>query len=358
MAKLKVGIAGNGAIGLAYAASIGNSGLAVSIWSPRGSYVDSPTLLHASGVLDVKVHVALAKSVEELAAFADVIVIAVPVNVHKRTVDELLPHLRSGQTVIVSSMGSLSSLYLFEAGLTRGLNLSVASFGTTVFTARRTRLNSVNVMSRRPMVSVSCLPLVKLPEALETCRSLFGDVFDPERDCLATTLANSNPISHVPLALFNWTRIERAEDWPQYRYMTPLVSGVIEKLDSERIAIARAFGIDVTNVAQHLARSFNVAEPQLADIAAELHKRRGGPPGPTDVGTRYLDEDVPFGLVFLQALADIAHVDVPVTSALISAASVLVAKDYSAGNELIPALGLPLESVDGLLARSQYRGAV
>ena len=307
--------------------------------------------LSATGALDVTLHVACLENAKELATTNDVILIAVPINGHRKVMDELLPHLRSGQTVIVSSMGSLSSLYLFEAAVSRGLDLRVASFGTTVMTARRKHATLVNIMTKRPIVPVSCLPPCDLPQALEVCKTLFGDVFVPEENSLVTALANSNPISHVPLALFNWTRIERAENWPQYHYMTPHVSMAIEKLDAERVAIANAFGIKVASISQHLSRSFNVSEPRLAEIAAELHKRRGGPPGPIDVETRYLSEDVPFGLVFLRALGDIAQIPVPVTTALIFTSSLVAGEDFSAGNDLISRLGLSSESVDGLLVR-------
>lgn len=352
MPQEKVGIVGSGGIGLAYAAWIAKSGHSVTVWSPRGSAEalrSEP--LSASGVLEVTLSVACVESAKELASTTEVILIAVPINGHKTVMDELLPYLHSGQMVVVSSMGSLSSLYLFEAAVSRGLDIHVASFGTTVLTARRKHAAQVNVTTRRTIVPVSCLPLRALPRALEVCKNLFGDGFAPEQNSLVTTLANSNPISHVPLALLNWTRIERAENWPQYHYMTPHVSQLIEKLDTERVAIANAFGISVPSVSEHLSRSFDVSEPSLADIAAELHKRRGGPAGPTDVETRYLSEDVPFGLVFLRALGDIAGVSVPVTTALIAMSSFVVGEDFSAGNDLISKLGLSSESVHGLLAR-------
>ncbi len=266
--------------------------------------------------------------------------------------DELLPHLRGDQTVIVSSMGSLSSLYLFERAQSLGLNLRVASFGTTVLTARRQHAGQVNVTTKRSVVPMSCLPSGDLPKALGICELLFGDVFAPEDHSLVTTLANSNPISHVPLALFNWTRIERAEAWPQFHYMTPHVCSVIEKLDAERMGVANAFGTNVASVSQHLSRSFDITEPTLAGIAAELHKRRGGPAGPKDIQTRYLSEDVPFGLVFLRALADIAQIPVPVTNALIDMSNLVLGVNFYADNDLIPALGLSSESVDGLLVRT------
>ena len=107
----------------------------------------------------------------------------------------------------------------------------------------------------------------------------------------------------------------------------------------------------VTSIEAHFQRSFDVPQSTLAEIAAELHRRRGGPPGPTSLDTRFVLEDVPFGLVFNAALARIAGVDVPATAAVITALSTLYGRDFRAENPLIDALGLPAATRESLLAR-------
>lgn len=353
MNQVKLGVIGSGGIGLACAAWTVQRGHEVSIWSPRGGAEElSRQPLKATGALDAMLRVGYADSAHELVVGADVILIAVPVNGHKMVMDAILPHLRSGQMVIVSAMGSLSSLYLYEAAVSRGIDLHVASFGTTVLTARRKNLAEVNIMTRRGIVPVSCLPQSGLQNALVVCEELFGGGgFRGEETPLVSTLANTSPTAHVPLALFNWTRIERGENWAQYHYMTPSVSSVIEDLDAERMAVASSFGIRVPRIDEHFSRSFNVDGPKLSDIATELHRRRGGPPGPTDVGTRFLSEDVPFGLVFLRALGEIAQTPTPITENLIALSSLVVGANFAEGNDLVVPLGLPSESVHGLLRR-------
>lgn len=350
---MKVGIAGAGSIGLASAAWISQRGHEVSIWSPRGTGVemlrDRP--LQASGVLQAAVPVAVTDSAADLAGDADVLLIAVPLNGHRAVMDALLPHLRSGQTVIVSSMGSLSALYLYEAAMTRGIRLSVASFGTTVLTARRQGPAQVRVMTRRTSLGVSCLPRSDQAKVLSTCKALFDGDFTTDENFLATALTNINPVAHGPLALLNWTRIERAENWPQYHFMTPRVAAVIEQLDSERLSIARSFGLRVRTIERHFEQSFDTVSSRLADIAAELHDKRGGPPGPTDIGTRFLSEDVPYGLVFTLALSHVAQVPAPATEATAAMAGLVAGQDFAAANDLIYPLRLPAESIEGLLAR-------
>ncbi len=352
MSQIKVGIVGAGGIGLASAAWAAERGHVISVWSPRAS---ADALRHeqlsASGALEATHTVGVAESSAELAAHADVILIAVPLNAHKTVMDALLPHLRTGQLVIVSSMGSLSALYLYEAAVARGIEIGVASFGTTALTARRKGPAQVAIMTRRNHVAVSCLPQSESERALAVCETLFGEGFIPEEDPLVSTLANTSATTHVPLALFNWTRIERAENWPQYHYMTPRVSSATEALDAERLTVARAFGIEVRSVKKHFSQSFKVDGERLEDIAAELHRKRGGPPGPTELDTRYLSEDVPFGLVFLLALGRVANVDTPLTQAMVTLSGLIVGEDFLAANDLIDELGLASSSVGGLLSR-------
>ena len=109
-------------------------------------------------------------------------------------------------------MNSLSALYLFEQARQRGIDLEVISFGTTVITARRDGDNRVRIMSRRVRVGVSSLPVDHLQAAVALCGQLFGIEFHAQDNVLATALTNINPVAHAPLGLFNWTRIERAEN--------------------------------------------------------------------------------------------------------------------------------------------------
>jgi len=349
---MQIGIAGTGSIAYASAAWLAHAGHEVSLWSPGGQGADGlrAALLQASGVLEAAVRVGVADSPAALASAAGIVLVAVPVNAHRAVMDALLPHL-AGHTVIVSSMSSLSALYLYEAAHAQGRDITVASFGTTVLTARRAGPAQVRIMTRRAALGVSALPRARTSAVLALCRELFGDVFSAHDNALATTLTNINPVAHGPLALFNWTRIERAEDWPQYHYMTPGVAAVIEQLDAERLALAAACGVRVRTIEAHFAQSFATTSGRLAAIAAELHAKRGGPPGPVSVETRFLAEDVPYGLVFCVALGALAGVPMKATQTIVDASSLIAGRDFMAGNDLLEPLRLRGETLSGLLDR-------
>ncbi|WP_028601257.1 NAD/NADP octopine/nopaline dehydrogenase family protein [Ottowia thiooxydans] len=353
---MNIGIVGSGAVALASAAWLAHGGHKVNVWSPTGHNADAlrDEPLSASGVLTTQVRVGVVDNAAALTEAADVLLIAVIVNAHRRVMDALLPHLRDGQTIIISSMSSLSALYLAEQARQLGHDITVASWGTTVLTARRQSDTHVKIMTCRVALGVSAIPCRRTEAVVSLCNTLFGERFTAQDNALASALTNINPVAHGPLALYNWTRIERAEHWPQYHYMTSMVSGAIKKLDAERIALADAFGTRVRTIEQHFAQSFSTSAENLSGIADELHATRGGPPGPTDVATRFLAEDVPFGLIFNVALGRIAGVDMTATQAVIGNAALITDRDFTAENDLLEPLMLAGETVTGLLARVNH----
>jgi len=358
----RVAIVGAGAIARAYAVLLARDGHAVALWSPRGEGLrdvpaaDPPAWPAARGVrlraegLVTGDHVVAVLATPDGLADADVVIVALPANAYADTLPRVASHLRTRQVVFVSGALSLAPLWLAELAAGHGAHPTVAASGTTVATARA-RDGGVAVNTVRTRVGIAALPVAAAPAALATLASLFGDRFDIAGDVLAVTLANINPVAHAAMALCNLTRMEYGEAWPQYHYLTPAVARLVEAMDGERRAVASAFGHGVAPIAAHFQRSFDVPQHTLAEIAAELHRRRGGPPGPTTLDSRFVLEDVPFGLACNEALARVAGVPVPTTSATITLLSTLYARNFRDENPLLDALSLRAATPATLLAR-------
>lgn len=359
----RVAIAGGGAIARAYAALLARDGHPVALWSPRGQGLADlvqdatsgawrharGTRLAATGVVEGAFRVdALVRP--DAIAEADVVLVAVPATAYATVLPRVAPHLRDGQTVFFGGALSLSPLWLSELAARCGARPTIAASGTTVATARSFE-GGVIVNTIRSRVGVAALPVAATAPASTLLAQLFGDRFDDAGDVLAVTLANINPVAHAAMALTNLTRIECGEAWPQYRYLTPAVARLVLAMDAERQAIGAAFGCRTAPIATHFQRSFDVPQDDLHEIAAELHRRRGGPPGPTTLDTRFVLEDVPFGLACNVALARIAGVPSPVTAATIATLSALYGRDLGGDNPLPEALALAATSREALVAR-------
>ena len=193
----------------------------------------------------------------------------------------------------------------------------------------------------RARLDVAAVPAGAVEEAAATCRALFGDRFETREDLLPISLSNLNPPAHMASALCNFTRIERGETWFNYDGITPSVARLIEALDVERLAIAKAFGVRVRTVFEHYRLSFRDAKGDtIAEMAAAIHEARKGPPGPTDLNTRFVTEDVPFGLHPISVLGTSVNVPTPLHDAGITLFSALYGRDFRKENTLLPTLGL------------------
>jgi opine dehydrogenase len=366
---MKVAIVGAGAIGRATAAYVAHHGHTAALWSPSGRSTsgllkDAPAgnngrgRLTYTGALEGTVDVDVIKEPREFAA-ADVVVITLPGDAYPEILPLVLPHLHAKQTVIVSGALSLVPLWMHERLRAAGTPPPIAAWGTTLGTARlgetrghgRVMMNTV-----RAQFEVAAIPASAGPKVLAVCQELFGDRFRLVGNLLETTLANVNPEAHAAEVLPNLTRIDKQERWMLFDCLTPSGARMLEVLDLERLAIARAFGYTVRTVQEHYHLSYHVPRGSIADIAVAIHERYKGPPGPVTLDHRYMREDMPYGLAFYEALARVVKVETPVTSASVTLLSAASGQDLRKANPLLAELAFEGQSADAL--RRRCEGAV
>ncbi|MDR6101861.1 opine dehydrogenase [Agrobacterium larrymoorei] len=340
--KMKVGIVGAGAVAMGYAALLLTNGHLPCIWSPSGSRsvaLREGSPLKVTGVIEGEFYPEACDTVEELAEH-QVIVLALPAYGHRSVLDRLLPYLKPHHIVIISAHLSFAALYLSKKLAERAIEIPIAVWNTTVLTSKAQAPTEIKVGAIRSRIDLATVPDTYVAQAYETCVALFGDRFVVSDDILTATLSNTNPEIHLGIVLCNLTRVELREVWGQRSHITPLVGGFIEALDRERLSIATAFGRNVRAIADHYTISFGVSGDSIAEIAANLAKRGKDPLGPTDIRTRYVFEDVPYGLVPTVALAKLAGVDVPLHRSGVDILGACYGRDFAAANDLIPELQL------------------
>lgn len=346
----RVAVLGAGGIGCGAAALLCERGHTAVLWSPSGrgteAFADGVPL-RAEGKLTGSYHPIIAPDFAAALHDADAVMLAVPGYGHRAVLDQVAAHLRPGQSVIISSHMSFSALYLAQCLTARGLQAPIAAWGTTVTTGRRLPGPAVRVSNIRDKVDIAALPAAEIDVMGALCGDLFGDRFVPRADLIAVSLSNVNPQNHLAMALCNFTRIEMAERWANWSGLTPAVGRLIEALDAERLAVAAAFGASVRTVRDHFHLSFGVPHGPVGD-AGPILAARDATAGPASLDTRYITEDVPFGLVPSALLGRIAGVPMPLHDAGIAIFSALYGKDFRAENDLLPALALDRMSMAAL----------
>ncbi|HEX7386675.1 MAG TPA: NAD/NADP octopine/nopaline dehydrogenase family protein [Castellaniella sp.] len=358
--RMRVGILGAGAIGFGMAAFLAQGGHEPVLWSPSGrrtATLAQGAALVAQGEVQGDCVVDVAADCAQAVRDAQVVVLALPAYGHKAALEAAAPHLRADQTVIISSHLSLGALYLSRLMADRGAACPlIVAWGTTLLTASQPGPSEVQVSSVRDRVDATTLPYARLDEGLALCKALFGDRFAARDGLLAIALSNLNPQNHLGIALLNLTRMERAETWVQCQNVTPAVGRIIEALDAERLAIAAALGLRVKTVREHFSQSFHVPQADVSTMNQEmfLHGHRGQ--GPKTSESRYVLEDVPYGLVPMARLGRMAGCPAHLHEAGIALISAAYGRDFTSANELLPALGLSSQTSLAALSTLAHTG--
>jgi opine dehydrogenase len=131
--------------------------------------------------------------------------------------------------------------------------------------------------------------------------------------------------------------------------VTPGVVTVIEALDRERLALGAAYGIELKPVAEGFA---NAGFGPRGDLWSVINGSRmlTALRAPGQLNTRWLTEDLPYGLATWTALAEPLGVGMPVARSLITLGSALLGRDFGSECRDLEALG-----IEGLTPESLFR---
>lgn len=306
-----VAVLGAGAGGAAAAADLTLRGHDVRLWHPRAERLEqfaagvSHRGVLGDGVAEIAVE-------PDLAAALDGVVAAVaclPAVVRPRLV-AALEAARATTPLILDPGGVGGALHVAQS-----FDGPLATLSTLTYVARLAGPGVVDVTGVARRVHGAALPGGE--RALELAQELFPCVA-PARDVLAVDLANVNLVLHPPGAVLGAAWVEATGG--AFRFyvegMTPGVVRVLEVLDRERLAVARAYGHELEPLAEEMRAIGTAGAGETGDAI-----RSGGAnatiKAPDSLGHRYYREDVAYGLAPFCALAAAAGVDVPVAASLL-----------------------------------------
>ncbi len=354
-----VAILGAGAGGAAAAVELSRAGHDVRLWN-RTADTLAP-FLEAGGIgfdgvfgEGVATPQLITADLNAALAGAEVLLICVPTTGHA-TVARLLADAAVTDVPLVLNPGhtggALEVAQTFrEAGLAP---LPIAEFSTLTYVARKYAPHCVTVSGRAERVWVAALPGGEA--ALAASQTLYPAA-QACVDVLASGLANVNLVLHPPGAVLGAAWVEATGgDFHFYADgVTPGVARVMQRLDDERLAVARAFGHELDPLAQEMAAigTANRAAAAAGDLVGAIC---GGAANakikaPESLDHRYYREDFGHGLVPFSALARSAGVDTPVAAALLEIGATLVGPQLIEQGRTAERMGIADLDTEGLLA--------
>jgi opine dehydrogenase len=260
--------------------------------------------------------------IDEALEGAEVILVAVPAFAHRNYAHLLANKVQPGQLVVLlpGTLGTLEFAKIWgELGVNSGAIL--AETDTLPYATRLEGPGKVRVYAKIK-VQVGVFP----SSHAKWATALLSEILDimPVENVLEAGLSSMNPVDHPPATILNAGRIERSNgDFYIYEEgMTPSVVRVMDRLDQERLAIGEFFGLKLKPINELLHTSGYGPKGTTWEV---LNGSRSLTPikGPTSLNTRYLTEDIPYGLVTFASIADQIGLETPVMDSLITLGRIL-----------------------------------
>jgi opine dehydrogenase len=317
--------------------------------------VSSSGGIHATGVVEGFGPIAYSgHDIETALDQTELIVLVGPAYSTEHQARVVAPHLVPGQAVLICP-ASCAGAIVFKrvAGLALDDEaITVGETSTLPYAARIFAPGRVNIFHKLTGgVFVAGLPRSGTARLLSMIKDVYPGT-DAAESVFQTTLQNGNPVIHPAVTLLNTGVIERTGGGFLFyeEGVTEAVGRAIAAVDRERLAIGAALGVQVRS------------DPDLGVVQGymlEANYSTGYSTAPGFLGigaqsqldNRYLTEDVGYSLVFLADLARRVAVETPTMDALITLASVVLARDFRAEGARTPAtLGLDDMSAAALAA--------
>jgi len=357
---MRVAVLGAGNGGLASAFDFAKHGHEVSLYATpefgtNVVAVDAAGGIAASGDLDGFAPVRYSgHDAGEALAGAELVVVVGPAYATEPLAAAAGPHLTDGVAVLVCP-GSCGGAIAFKHAA--GLELAdercvVGESHTLPYAVRVTEPGVINVFLKLATgVFLAALPRAGTDRLYDLVKDVWPAVEKAE-SVFQTTLQNGNPVIHPAVTLLNTGLLERTGGGFLFyeEGVTEAVGRLIEAVDEERRAIAHALGVTIlSDPALGVRQGYMLEENYSTGYSTA--------PGFLGIGAqsqldhRYLTEDVGYSLVFLTDLAGRLGVPTPVMDAVITTASVVLARDFRAeAKRTVSTLGLDGMSREQLAA--------
>jgi opine dehydrogenase len=273
---------------------------------------------------------------------ADVIMVVTPSTAHRSLAQAMASRLSDGQIVVLNPGRTGGALEFRKTLLDSGLHARpvIAEAQTFIYASRAVSRNRGHIFRIKNGVPLAALPSYWTPDVLGVLDNAFPQ-FIAGSNVLATSMENIGAIFHPALTILNAGWIEATGgDFDYYlQGITPSVAAILQRMDDERLAVARALGIRSVSAREWLYLSY---DSPGTDLHEAIHNTSSyaGIKAPSTIAHRYISEDVPMSLVPIASIGSMLGVPTPTIDMIIELGSILHGHDYRGEGRTTESLGL------------------
>lgn len=288
--------------------------------------------------------------IEEAVKGASIVMVTTVANAHRAVAKSIAPFVTEGMTIILNPGRTCGALVfnqtLKENGVTCRYYLGEAQ--TLVYACRVIENGKVNIIGVKDEVFLAGLPASDTDKILEIINPMYP-CFIKADNVLRTSLENIGAMFHPCVCLFNAATIERQDEFWFYRDMTDQVARFIEKFDAERLAVGKAYGVDLLSVTEWIKFAYKDTEGETLCERMKNNPAYHDIKAPGTIFTRQLTEDIPTGVLPIMELGKAAGVDVSLHESMIHTIEALLEMDLHTNGRSLKNLGLEGKTKDEIL---------
>lgn len=302
---MKAAVLGLGKVGHGIAALLAHRGLEVSCFTRDGEKALAVNQhgITASGALNGNYPARAYTDIGQAVSGARLLVVTTTAKGHRPMAQLLKGKLQEGQrlVVLVGNWGAYEFYSVLGAeAREKGVIIGETS-GNLAACPTLTYPASVFMKPIKKTMRFAAIPGSAGPAVAEELHQAFPE-FQPVASVLDTTLNSTNPPIHVPLCIFNITRMANGEDCLLYGDgLPPMLMDFTMAADAERCAVARAVGVEPRTILELLNDAWNTSYDNLKTLGLENDSLKNVqlPKSPYH---RFLTEDVPYGCMAVSRL--------------------------------------------------------
>ena len=280
-------------------------------------------LLGAAGQGTAKIH-CLTTDIQEALAASDLILLIVPAYAHKAFAKVCLPYLTSRHTVVLMP-GTLGSLEWHSIlSLDESAQVTLAEVDTAPYVCRKTSPDTATIWGVVNKLGLGVLPSSKTAQVKAQLDPVFPGI-QSFPDVMACGLAAMNPVVHPAGVLLNAGRVEysKGEFYFYEEGVTPSVAKVIQQVDQERRDVAQGFGYKLLSVNEAF---YHAGFGPKGDLWSTIHGSwmLTQLKAPGTLESRWLTEDIPYGLAAWSSLGEQYGTKTPTMRSLVDVGSIIM----------------------------------
>ena len=315
------------------AAHLALNGVEVRLWNRSEANIRDVIrtgIIHCSGI--VSGDAAISRVSTDMAeVVGDFVMVTTPSTAHKDIAWRLAPFVHKNMIVILNPGRTFGAIEFAEELKKNGVSEipHIAETQTIVYTCRRSGSNSSTIFALKNDVKIAAIRGADMEYILSSLPDCLKPYFAPVESVALTSLSNVGMILHCAPVMMNigWIESDKVDFKYYYDGISKSVARLLEKMDAERQTVARAGGYPVESVTEWLKRTYSIEGGTLFECIRNNGAYREIDAPPT-LNTRYIFEDVPNGLVPVEAMGREFGVPTPNISTIIDLASSVMNTDY------------------------------